>query len=294
MKLNKVVAMLSLTVACLFGTFMGNGVQALAAANERPEIKQAQKDMKSQVITDYSVIFNADYYYNTYPDLQMVIGKDDAALLKHFVEYGMKEGRVGNAAFNVKAYMKNNPDLVGLLKSNDLTLYFKHYVNFGMKEGRVALYQKGQEPKEGVLGSHTTYYDPTESRATNVELAASRINGMVLKPGQKFSYSDSVGNRTRENGYVEGPMFVGGKEVPGVGGGICQVSTNLYAAMLFAGIQPTEHHYHGLPVDYAPVGLDATIAKGVYDLRFKNTFDFDIVIEAVAKDGVLTVSLLRG
>ena len=127
-----------------------------------------------------------------------------------------------------------------------------------------------------------------------MELAASRINGMILRPGQSFSYSDSVGDRTRANGYVEGPMFVGGKEVPGVGGGICQVSTNLYAAMLFAGIAPTEHHYHGQPVDYAPVGLDATIAKGYLDLRFKNTYDYDIVIEAVAKDGVLTVSLLRG
>lgn len=294
MKLNKVVAMLSLTVACFLGTFMGNGMQAFAAANERPEIKQAQQDMKEQVITDYSVVFNADYYYNTYPDLQSVIGKDDAALLKHFVEYGMKEGRVGNATFNVKAYMKNNPDLVGLLKSNDLTLYFKHYANFGMKEGRIALYQEGQAPKAGVLGTHTTYYDTTESRAVNVELAASRINGIVLKPGQSFSYSDSVGDRTRANGYVEGPMFVGGKEVPGVGGGICQVSTNLYAAMLFAGITPTEHHYHGQPVDYAPVGLDATIAKGVYDLRFKNTYDYDLVIEAIAKDGVLTVSLLKG
>ena len=78
------------------------------------------------------------------------------------------------------------------------------------------------------MSTYTTYYDPTESRATNVELAASRINGMVLKPGDSFSYSDSVGDRTRANGYVEGPMFLNGKEVPGIGGGICQVSTTLY------------------------------------------------------------------
>ena len=294
MKVNKIMAMFALTAICFWGAFMGNGIQVLADANERPEIKKAQNDMRSKVIEDYSVIFDAEHYYNMYPDLQSAIGKDEAALLKHFIEYGMKEGRVGNASFNVKAYMKNNPDLVGLLKSNDLTLYFKHYANFGRKEGRISLYQEGQAPREGVLGSHTTYYDTTESRAVNVELAASRINGMVLKPGQKFSYSDSVGDRTKANGYVEGPMFVGGKEVPGVGGGICQVSTNLYAAMLFAGIEPTEHHYHGQPVDYAPVGLDATIAKGYLDLRFKNTCNYNIVIEAVAKDGVLTVSLLRG
>lgn len=294
MKINKLIVTFSLAVACFMSSFAGNSMLAYAAANERPEIKTSQENMKKEVITDYSAIFNADYYYNLYPDLQTTIGKDANALLKHFIEFGMKEGRVGNATFNVKAYMKNNPDLVGLLKSYDLTLYFKHYVNYGIKEGRVALYKEGQAPKEGVLGSHTTYYDPTESRATNVELAASRINGMVLKPGESFSYSDSVGDRTRANGYVEGPMFLNGKEVPGVGGGICQVSTNLYAAMLFAQITPTEHHYHSLPVDYAPTGLDAVISKGYLDLRFKNTFDYNIVIEATAKDGVLTVSLLRG
>ena len=294
MRLNKLVITMSLTAACFLGSFMGNGIYAMAAANERPEIRKAQEDMKKEIITDYSAIFNADYYYNRYPDLQIVYGKDEDALLKHFIEFGMKEGRAGNSSFDVKAYMKNNPDLVGLLKSYDLTFYYKHYVNYGLKEGRMALYQEGQAPKAGVLGSHTTYYDVTESRAVNVELAASRINGMVIKPGKSFSYSDSVGDRTVENGYVQGPMFANGKEVLGVGGGICQVSTNLYAAMLFAGITPTEHHYHSLPVDYAPTGLDAVISKGYLDLCFKNTYDYDIVIEAIAKDGVLTVSLLRG
>ena len=294
MKINKLIVTLSLTAAVAITSFSGNGILAYAAANERPIIKATQEQMKKEVITDFTTVFNADFYYNLYPDLQATIGKDADALLKHFIEFGMKEGRVGNATFNVKAYMKNNPDLVGLMKSYDLTYYYKHYANYGLKEGRVALYKEGQAPKEGVLGSHTTYYDPTESRATNVELAASRINGMVIKPGQSFSYSDSVGERTKENGYVEGPMFLNGKEVPGIGGGICQVSTNLYAAMVYAQVNPTEHHYHSLPVDYAPTGLDAVISKGYLDLRFKNTYNYNIVIEATAKDGVLTVSLLRG
>ena len=212
MKFNKLIVTLSLTAAVAITSFGGNGILAHAAANERPIIKATQEQMKKEVITDYSAVFNADYYYNRYSDLQTTIGKDANALLKHFIEFGMKEGRIGNATFDVKAYMKNNPDLVGLMKSYDLTYYYKHYANYGLKEGRVALYKEGQAPKEGVLGSHTTYYDPAESRATNVELAASRINGMVIKPGQSFSYSDSVGDRTRENGYVEGPMFLNGKE----------------------------------------------------------------------------------
>ena len=294
MKLSRLIITMSLTVACFMGSFMGNGIQAEAARIEKPEVIKAQKDMKSEEITDYSVIFNADYYYTRYPDLQAAIGKDVDALFEHFIECGMKEGRMGNAAFDVKAYMKNNLDLVGLLKTDDLTLYYKHYANYGLKEGRIALYQEGQAPKEGMLASHTTYYDVNESRAINVELAASKIHGMVIKPGNSFSYSNTLGSRTIENGYVDGPSFANGKEVSSIGGGICQVSTNLYAAMLLAGITPTEHHYHGLPVDYAPTGLDAAIAENYLDLRFKNTYDYDIVIDAVAKDGVLTVSLLRG
>ena len=271
-----------------------NGIQTEAAYVKRTEVKKMQQQKKSVVISDYSAIFDANYYYTMYPDLQMAFGNDEQALFDHFVKCGMKEGRVGNSSFNVKAYMKNNLDLVGLLKADDLTDYYAHYVNAGKEEGRIAQYQNGQAPAEGVLATHTTYYDVTEQRAINVELAASRINGMVIEPKKSFSYSNSVGSRTVENGYVDGPSIANGKEVSSIGGGICQVSSNLYVSMLLAGIEPTEHHYHGLPVDYVPKGLDAAIAENYLDLRFTNNFAHNIVIEAIAKDGVLTVSLLRG
>lgn len=292
MKINKKLVAVSLIAIGL--SFFMSGVRADAAFVKRTEVKKTQLQKKSVVISDYSAIFDANYYYATYPDLQMAFGNDEQALLEHFVKCGMKEGRVGNAAFNVKAYMKNNLDLVGLLKADDLTDYYAHYVNAGKEEGRIAQYQNGQAPAEGVLATHTTYYDITEQRAINVELAASRINGMVIEPKKSFSYSDSVGTRTVENGYVDGPSIANGKEVSSIGGGICQVSSNLYVSLLLAGIEPTEHHYHGLPVDYVPKGLDAAIAENYLDLRFTNNFTYNIVIEAIAKDGVLTVSLLRG
>ena len=292
MKINKMVVAMSLVV---FGLSFGmSGIRADAAFVKRTEVKKTQEKKKSVVISDYSAIFDANYYYNTYPDLQVAFGNDEKALFDHFVKCGMKEGRNGNATFNVKAYMKNNLDLVGLFKADDLTDYYAHYANTGKSEGRVAQYQNGQAPLEGVLATHTTYYDVTEQRAINVELAASRINGMVIEPKKSFSYSNSVGTRTVENGYVDGPSIANGKEVSSIGGGICQVSSNLYVSMLLAGIEPTEHHYHGLPVDYVPKGLDAAIAENYLDLRFTNNFTHNIIIEAIAKDGVLTVSLLRG
>ena len=292
MKISKRVVAMSLVI---FGLSFGmSGIQADAAFVKRTEVKKTQEKKKSVVISDYSAIFDANYYYNTYPDLQVAFGNDEKALFDHFVKCGMKEGRNGNATFNVKAYMKNNLDLVGLFKADDLTDYYAHYANAGKSEGRVAQYQNGQAPLEGVLATHTTYYDVTEQRAINVELAASRINGMVIEPKKSFSYSNSVGTRTVENGYVDGPSIANGKEVSSIGGGICQVSSNLYVTMLLAGIEPTEHHYHGLPVDYVPKGLDAAIAENYLDLRFTNNFTHNIIIEAIAKDGVLTVSLLRG
>ena len=292
MKISKRVVAMSMVI---FGLSFGmSGIQADAAFVKRTEVKKMQEKKKNVVISDYSAIFDANYYYNTYPDLQVAFGNDEKALFDHFVKCGMKEGRNGNATFNVKAYMKNNLDLVGLFKADDLTDYYAHYANAGKSEGRVAQYQNGQAPLEGVLATHTTYYDVTEQRAINVELAASRINGMVIEPKKSFSYSNSVGTRTVENGYVDGPSIANGKEVSSIGGGICQVSSNLYVTMLLAGIEPTEHHYHGLPVDYVPKGLDAAIAENYLDLRFTNNFTHNIIIEAIAKDGVLTVSLLRG
>ena len=295
MRIKKMLFATILSVACV--TVVVPSTKIEAAAIKKTESKKGntkKEQKKKEVISDYSTIFDADYYYNAYPDLQAAFGKDEKALFNHFVKCGMKEGRNGNAAFNVKAYMKNNLDLVGLFKADDLTEYYTHYANHGITEGRIAQYQVGQAPAEGVLATHTTYYNPQEARAINVELAASKIHGMVITPGSTFSYSKAVGRRTVENGYVDGPSFASGKEVTSIGGGICQVSSNLYVSMLLAGIEPIEHHYHSLPVDYVPTGLDAAISENVQDLRFTNNNSYNVVIEAIAKDGVLTVSLLRG
>ena len=253
-----------------------------------------KKRKLSDRITDFSDIFDSQFYMNQYPDLKQAIGNQPDALLAHFKEFGMKEGRIGKDSFHVKAYMLNNLDLVAIFKADDLTEYYVHYVESGKAEGRISTFQKGQEMAAGVLGSFTTYYDPDAMRAINVELASERINGTVLEPGKTFSFSKTVGTRTIENGYVLGPSFAGGKEVISVGGGICQVSSNLYVTMLLTGIEPTEHHYHSLPVDYVPKKLDAAISENYKDLRFKNNTQYNILIESTAKDGVLTVTLKKG
>lgn len=246
---------------------------------------------------DYSAVFDADYYYNTYADLQSAIGKDNNALLQHFIAYGMNEGRRGNAEFNVKVYMDNYSDLRQAFGTQDLKSYYIHYIKYGKKEGRSAA---GASPSPNnaatataatnVIGSYSTAYDASQSRAVNIALAVSKINGVVIQPGQSFSFSNTLGPRTVENGYVEAPTFVNKTVVSGIGGGICQVSSTTYAAMLQSGIKATQRHAHSLPVSYIPEGMDATIVEGVIDLTFTNTFRFPLVIHATAEGGVVTVS----
>ena len=276
----------------------GAAVLSLSAApllpvNAAPAAQTIFAGAVSQ-ITDYSAVFDADYYYQTYPDLQTSIGNDPAALLSHFIKTGMAEGRNGNAQFNLKAYMCQNPDLMAVY-GTDLPSYYRHYITNGKAENRKAVFDAGKGLAEGVLGSYTTTFDTTEARATNVILSASRINGLVIPAGGRFSYSTSVGTRTTANGYVEAPSFASGRVVTSVGGGICQVSSTMYSAMLNGGIPATERHPHSLPVPYLPEGRDATIAGNYYDLRFVNIYNTPLQISAVAdlRTGTVSVTLIQ-
>ena len=251
--------------------------------------------------TDYSAVFDADYYSNTYPDLKAAFGNDKTALLQHFITYGMGEGRNGNASFNVSAYMENNPDLIAAFGREDLKSYYLHYINYGKKEGRTAtgtgtntnMPEAASNSPDNLIASYTTAYDPSESRAINIALSASKINGVVVKPGESFSFSNTVGPRTAANGFVIAPTFVNRQVVNGMGGGICQVSSTVYAAMITGGIPATERHAHSLPVSYIPQGMDATIVAGAKDLRFKNIYDYSILISATTGDGTVTISFYR-
>lgn len=244
-------------------------------------------------VTDYSAVFDADYYYQTYPDLQQTIGYRPAELLNHFVTVGMKEGRSGNSSFQVKPYMYYNPDLTAAYGVEDLSSYYTHYICMGKSEGRKALFDEKDRFPEGTLASYSSSYSTAEDRAVNVELAAARMNGVTVLSGETFSFSDTIGTRTLENGYMVAPSFASGKVVSSVGGGICQVSSTLYVTMLLSGIPATQHYFHSLPVNYVPAGLDAAIVEGCKDLRFQNNFDYPVKIVSSAQNGLLTVSIVK-
>ncbi len=232
---------------------------------------------------DYRAVFDAQYYYEQNPDLQAQIGMNPEALFEHFVAFGAREGRSGNSEFNLKAYVFQNPDLV-LGYKRDWSEYCKHYVTVGKSEGRIA--QK-QESQGDVIGTWTTSYNEALVRTTNVKLAASRINGKILQPGEVMSFSDTILSRTVANGYVSAPAI---KRYE-VGGGICQVSSTLHAAMCHGMMPVIERHSHSEPVPYLPRGLDATISEGYMDLKFANPYDEPIQIVTCAENGAITVTI---
>ena len=142
------------------------------------------------------------------------------------------------------------------------------------------------------LGTYTTDYSSSSSdRAHNISLASGKINGYVLAPGEEFSYNDVVGPRTVERGFKMANVYVGNTVQPGIGGGICQVSSTLFNAVVFADLEITERRNHSLPVSYAPMGRDATVSYGAIDFKFKNNTSKPIEIRVTCENRKNTVSI---
>lgn len=130
------------------------------------------------------------------------------------------------------------------------------------------------------------------SRAANIAVAASRLDGLILMPGDRISFNDVVGERSVENGFHDSWELMEGEFVRGVGGGTCQVSSTLNAAALQAGLQVVEAYTHSRPLAYIEKGLDATVAWPFVDLKLRNPWPAPLVIQAVVDGNMLTVRLL--
>jgi vancomycin resistance protein YoaR len=144
-----------------------------------------------------------------------------------------------------------------------------------------------------VIGSYSTNFSAgNRPRSRNIQLAASFFDGRVLMPGQSISYNDTVGRRTTARGFKPAGVYINGRHDTGIGGGICQVSTTLYNAALFANLGIKQRQCHSLPVPYVPLGRDATVDYGNIDLVLVNTTEAPIAIVSEYKPGSLTFRVL--
>lgn len=139
-----------------------------------------------------------------------------------------------------------------------------------------------------VLGVYTTNFGESPNRSRNIELAAEAISGSVVDPGTVFSYNDTTGERSPDKGYLEAPVIVNGKPQPGYGGGVCQVSTTLFNAVLLSGMEVTERSPHFSPASYVPIGQDATVSYGDLDFQFINNFKNPVYVYTKYEPGAVT------
>ncbi len=186
------------------------------------------------------------------------------------------------------------------VKKEDLMLVINQ-VNEGKSASCAAVITMPGKTKEeleeklfnATLGKYTTDFSSSSAnRAYNVSLASDSINDTILMPGDEFSYNNTIGNPNAERGYKIAGIYENGKTSEGVGGGICQVSSTLYSAVLYADLEIVERHNHSLTVAYVPNGQDATVSYGVIDFRFKNNTEYPVKVTSVSNNRKLTVSIV--
>jgi vancomycin resistance protein YoaR len=142
------------------------------------------------------------------------------------------------------------------------------------------------------LAEFSTAFNPNnEARTHNIRNACKKIDQSLLLPQQEFSMDKALGDRTVQNGYKQAKVIVNNEYVDGLGGGICQVTSTVYNTVLLSGLEVLERRNHTLPASYIGVGRDATISQGYIDLKFKNTSEYSVLIEAKTVENKIVVVL---
>ncbi|MFD7445765.1 VanW family protein [Streptomyces sp. NPDC059909] len=142
------------------------------------------------------------------------------------------------------------------------------------------------------VSSFTVNFPAAPYRSTNIGRAVELINGSLVLPGQEWSFNKRVGERTRENGFVDGIIINNGQYEKSPGGGVSAVATTMFNAMFFAGVKPVEYGAHSFYIERYPEGREATVVWGTLDLRFTNTLDHALYVQAHSTDTSVTITFL--
>lgn len=212
-------------------------------------------------------------------DAELIIKRDDSIIIKEH-EYG-KEIDVIKAA-------KELEKSVVLRPGEEITVRISFRT---LKPGKLKSDIEALKI-EGIAGRcQTTFNAQRLNRTNNIKLAAKALDNCLLPPGSVFSFNDTVGPRTLAKGYDEADIILQNELVPGVGGGVCQVSTTLYNAVLQARLEIIERAPHSMLISYVAPGLDATVVYGARDLKFRNNTSGTLIIKAFVYRGNLTVKI---
>jgi vancomycin resistance protein YoaR len=210
----------------------------------------------------------------------------DASITRKGGEFEVQPGRAGVGVDIEAALLQIDADLSG----RDFSPKALPLVTV-----QPELTEKMLESINTVWGMYSTSFNTgAEGRSENIKVAAGSIEGILLKPGEEFSFNGATGLRTEENGYKEAPVIVGGELEPGIGGGVCQVSSTLYNAVLLANLEISERHNHTIPSTYIPMGLDATVVDRYLDFKFRNNTDGYLYLACWVDKGKVHAAVFGG
>ena len=180
---------------------------------------------------------------------------------------------------DVKKAIKENPDAL------------EYTVQLTITQPEITVNDLGMDPFPDLLSTFATNYVNNPNRTTNLRLASNKINGTVVMPDEEFSFNRVVGRRTAAAGYKDAAIFSDGQVTDGLGGGICQVTSTLYNAAVFANMNITSRRNHMFVPSYVTGGRDATVVYGSTDFKFKNSRSYPIKIVSSVEGGVARVSI---
>lgn len=253
-----------------------------SAYNKNKLIKNKSKEtheIQMSLVYDETQIGNIEKDIKKAVDISPV----NATISKSGDSFNISSDKVGYTLDSTDLDAKMKEALNGNLgESTDLT--------FNLKEVQAKVKKSDLAKINGKMSTFSTQYkSSTEDRSYNIEFVTSLLNGTVLMPGEEFSYGEL--SQRGKGKYKIGTMYVNNKVVPAEAGGVCQVSSTLYNAAMQANIRSTERRNHSLPVGYVAPGLDATMAWGGVDYKFKNPYDFPIYIEGYTQNKVVTINI---
>ena len=168
----------------------------------------------------------------------------------------------------------------------------EYIIPLEITEPNITIEKLGVEAFPKRLAKFSTRYDASNTnRATNIELSCKAIDGKIIFPGDNFSFNGTVGPRTKSKGYMLAGAYSAGELIESYGGGVCQVSSTIYNAALYANLEIVERYNHSATVSYVDPSRDATVSYGSRDFKFKNSRTYAIKIKATAKNGILTIEI---
>lgn len=165
-------------------------------------------------------------------------------------------------------------------------------IDFTITEPSISTQDMEENLFSTTLSQYTTYGGGTSGRIKNISLAAKACDGVILLPGEEFSYNDVVGKRTAERGFQMAGAYENGTVIQEVGGGICQVSSTIFAAILSTNLEIVKRSNHSLPVSYMPLGMDATVSWGGPEFIFRNNRAYPIKLSVTYEGGAITAKII--